>query len=59
MADLHFLRTLFGFVWQASRTLLQQLLAFLNFTEDSENLLLVQKLWQLHKQMKTMEINLA
>ena len=50
----------------ASRTLLQRLLASLNFTLDSKDLLCWYKwkcdfyeLWQLHKQLKTMEMNEA
>ena len=50
----------------ASRTLLQQLLACLNFTLDSERLFFWYKqksdfyeLWQQHKQMKTMEMSNA
>ena len=48
----------------ASRTLLQQLLACLNFTLDSEDLFCWHKksdffeLWQQHKQLKTMEMNI-
>ena len=50
----------------ASRTLLQQLLACLNFTLDSDRLFFWYKpksdfyeLWQQHKQMKTMEMSNA
>ena len=50
----------------ASRTLLQQLLACLNFTLESENLSLWYKqksgfdeLWQQDKKLKTMEMNEA
>ena len=50
----------------ASRTLLQQLLACLNFTLESEDFSLWYKqksdfyeLWQLHKQLKTMEMSEA
>ena len=50
----------------ASRTLLQQLLACLNFTLKSEDLSFWYKeksdlyeLWQQHEQQKTMEINEA
>ena len=49
-----------------SRTLLQQLLACLNFTLESEDLSFWYKqksdfyeLWQQHKQLKTMEMNEA
>ena len=48
----------------ASRTLMQQLLACLNFTLDSEDLFCWYKrksdfyeLWQQHKQLKTMEMS--
>ena len=48
----------------ASKTLLQRLLACLNFTLDSEELLCWYKqksdfyeLWQLHKQLKTMQMS--
>ena len=50
----------------ASRTLLQRLLACLNFTLESEDFSLWYKqksdfyeLWQQHKQLKTMEMNEA
>ena len=50
----------------ASRTLLQQLLVCLNFILDSEDLSFTYKqksdfyeLWQLHKQLKTMEMSEA
>ena len=39
----------------ASRTLLQWLLACLNFTLDSQDLFY--ELWQQHKQLKTMEMS--
>ena len=50
----------------ASRTLLQQLLACLNFTLESEDFLFgtneksdFYELWQQHKQLKTMEMSEA
>ena len=50
----------------ASRTLLQRLLASLNFTLDSKDCSVgtnersdFYELWQLHKQLKTMEMNEA
>ena len=51
----------------ASRTLLQRLLAFLNFTLDSEDLFCwykrkkndFHKLWQQRKEMKNMEMSEA
>ena len=50
----------------ASTTLLQQLVACLNFTLEVEDLLFwykqksdFYKLWQQHKQLKTMEMNEA
>ena len=51
---------------EASRTLLQQLLACLNFTLDSEDLFYLvdtnektdfYKLWQQHRQLKVMEMS--
>ena len=45
----------------ASKTLLQRLLACLNFTLESEDFSLCDfyELWQQHKQLKTMEMNEA
>ena len=43
----------------ASSTLLQQLLACLNFTLESEEKNDFYELWQQHKQLKTMEMNEA
>ena len=53
-------------VWQLQEPLLQQLLAYLNFNLDSEDLSFWFKqksnfyeLWQQHKQLKTMKVSEA